>query len=262
MKEILTEDLLNSLRLMKYDRSRTLMENNLLVEQGSWDSKSGDNVYWVALYNRLKTFGVSPKYGNNGKQVTDPNTSTFIYWGKWIIWKDLNKGNGWPIQFQSATNWFFKFKNKKYKGESLDKSEIISYNPKVSIKLSDAIKLNDLNKDYSKIVGFCQQLKDIQLIGGIDVVKAKEQSEKYPDCFKKDNMKPIPKDSPLYKDTYNWKIDPNTGELTNKNYKKPYMEYGGSVEYFVGNKKNDISPEAIKSRYESGIVNDLNILLL
>ena len=58
MKEILTEDLLNSLRLMKYDRSRTIMENNLLVEQGLWDSKSGDNKYWVVLYNKLKSFGI------------------------------------------------------------------------------------------------------------------------------------------------------------------------------------------------------------
>ena len=104
MKEILTEDLLNSLRLMKYDRSRTIMENNLLVEQGLWDSKSGDNKYWVVLYNKLKSFGLNPKYGNNGKQVTDPNIATIIYWGQWIIWKDLNKNGGDEIGL--LPGWF------------------------------------------------------------------------------------------------------------------------------------------------------------
>jgi hypothetical protein len=255
MENILNEDLINTLRLIKYDRSRTLLENNLLTEQGVWDSTNGDNKYWITLFNRLTSLGINVKYGSNGKQVTDPKTSTFMYWGKWIIWKDLNKGNGWPIQFQSATNWFFKFKNKKYKGESLDKSEIISYNPKVSIKLSDVIKLNDLNKDYSKIVGFCQQLKEMQLIGGIDVVKAKEQSEKYPDCFKKDNMKPIPKDSPLYKEANNWKIDPKTGELTNKNQKKPQYDYGVDMGAFIN--KKDISEDALLRRYKSGVLDNL-----
>jgi len=47
MSKILTEDLLESLRLMKYNRNRTLLENNLLIEQSVWDSSNGDNRYWI-----------------------------------------------------------------------------------------------------------------------------------------------------------------------------------------------------------------------
>jgi hypothetical protein len=252
MKELLTEDLLNSLRLIKYDRSRTLMENNLLVEQGSWDSKSGDNVYWVALYNRLKTFGVSPKYGNNGKQVTDPNTATFIYWGQWLIWKDLNKNGGYPIQLYSPSgSYTFKWKSGKYKGEELNKSIILCGQKKgIDFILTDLLPINDVTK-AKKLIGYggCKGMNETLLVGGVDVVKTDQLTKEFPHCFKKPSQN-ISKSDPLY----NQKIDPKilTGEP-----KTPYMDYGGSVEYFVGNKKNDISPEAIKSRYESGIVNDL-----
>ena len=248
MKEILTEDLLNSLRLMKYDRSRTIMENNLLVEQGLWDSKSGDNKYWVVLYNKLKSFGLNPKYGNNGKQVTDPNIATIIYWGQWIIWKDLNKNGGFPIQLYSPTgSATFKWVGGRYRGEELSKSMV---NSKISrnaaFPLTDFLPLKEA-KMADKLIryGGCQT----SLVAGIDVYKEQQKIKEFPHC-KQNLTKDISKSDPLY----NQKVNPI--HLTG-NYKKPYMEYGGSVEYFVGNKKNDISPEAIKSRYESGIVNDL-----
>ena len=103
MSKILTEDLLESLRLMKYNRAITLMENDLLIEQSVWDSSNGDNRYWLSLYNRLRDSGFGVKYGTpDSKQTNDPNQSSFLYWGPWIIWKDVAKNGGYPIQLYST----------------------------------------------------------------------------------------------------------------------------------------------------------------
>jgi hypothetical protein len=228
MKEILTEDLLNSLRLMKYDRSRTIMENNLLVEQGLWDSKSGDNKYWVVLYNKLKSFGLNPKYGNNGKQVTDPNIATIIYWGQWIIWKDLNKNGGFPIQLYSPTgSATFKWVGGRYRGEELSKSMV---NSKISrnaaFPLTDFLPLKEA-KMADKLIryGGCQT----SLVAGIDVYKEQQKIKEFPHC-KQNLTKDISKSDPLYNQKVNkdFEIESGTGDVVIKNQKSKYTDMYGS----------------------------------
>ena len=57
MKDILTEDLLNSLRLIKYDRSKTLLENNIISEQ-------------ITAYERY----LDKKYSKVPEKTTPPPT--------------------------------------------------------------------------------------------------------------------------------------------------------------------------------------------
>jgi hypothetical protein len=44
-----------------------------------------------------------------------------MYWGPWVIWKDINKNGGWPVSFTSTDKklWLFKFSGGKYAGQPL-----------------------------------------------------------------------------------------------------------------------------------------------
>lgn len=210
MKELISEDLLNTLRLIKYDRSRTLMENNLLVEQSVWDIKEGDNKYWVTLYDRLKNNGVSVKYmTSDGKETKDPKTSTILRWGSWTIWKDTKKNGGYPIQLYSNSGSFtFKWKLGKYKGEELNDSLILCAQKKnIDYVLTDFLRLNNVDR-VKKLINYggCEGLRE-KTMGSIDMVKTAQLTEDYPYCFKQKSQK-ISKKDPLYKEkTSNKKIN-------------------------------------------------------
>jgi hypothetical protein len=177
MNKLLTEDLIRQIRLMNYDRSKSLDEqnyfdneiiveeklynNNFLVEntlilEGDWDSESGDDRYWVALFNRIKSAGFNVNYYSEDGLVNDPKISTYISWGDWVIYKDLSVDNGYPIQYNGGLDtWYFKFQTLKYKGEELDKCKIILNEPRLITTLLSVIKLKDLDTEYNKIQSFC-----------------------------------------------------------------------------------------------------------
>jgi hypothetical protein len=107
-----------------------LSEERKKVISESWKRLNDPNGYWKALYDVLKKGGipVQLQYANN------PDKSTYIWWGSWVINKDLNKDGGFPISFTTPNKnvYLFKFKDGIYKGTSdLSKlmltSECINY---------------------------------------------------------------------------------------------------------------------------------------
>jgi hypothetical protein len=112
---------------LKENYINEIKKTNIINEQSSktfineqW-AKGPDPIgYWTVLFNQLKTGGIGVKYGANGKTVTDPKLSTFMYWGGWIIWKDGNKNGGYPVSFTdpaTKVSMIFKFKGGKYAGQ-------------------------------------------------------------------------------------------------------------------------------------------------
>jgi hypothetical protein len=232
MSKILTEDLLESLRLIKYNRNRTLLENNLLIEQSVWDSSNGDNRYWISLYNRLRDSGFGVKYGTpDSKQTNDPNQSSFLYWGPWIIWKDVTKNGGYPIQLYSTSgSYTFKWKSGKYRGEELSKSMVLcKQKPNVDFILTDVIRVNDINKAKTLISnGGCQGLVNSTLVGGVDMVRTQQLTKDFPYCFKTPS-KTISKTDPLYKEKMgkDFEIESGTGDVVLKKQTSKYTDMYG-----------------------------------
>lgn len=75
--------------------------------------------YWKGLYNQLKKAGIGVKW----QVANDPAKSTFMFWGGWVIWKDMNKNGGYPISFTdkaSGVNVAFRFVDYggKYAGQA------------------------------------------------------------------------------------------------------------------------------------------------
>ena len=112
---------------LKENYINEIKKTNIINEQSSktfineqWQRGSDPIGYWTVLFNQLKTGGIGVKYGANGKTVTDPKLSTFMYWGGWIIWKDGNKNGGYPVSFTdpaTKVSMIFKFKGGKYAGQ-------------------------------------------------------------------------------------------------------------------------------------------------
>jgi len=109
--------------------------------------------YWKALYDNLKKngFPVQYQYANN------PAKSGFMWWGSWIISKDLKVNGGYPIYFYGSDKkyYHFKFKDGIYKG-TLDLSKLLlsarfstySYPMNLSMfKKSQKEITDELNKD-------------------------------------------------------------------------------------------------------------------
>jgi hypothetical protein len=251
MNKLLTEDLLKQIRLMGYDRSKIQNEQNyfslpkIILEQ-NWGTTNGDNQYWVDLYNKLKNAGLNVKYGANGKETNDPNAAKFMFFDYWTIWKDLNANDGYPIQVGN-TGFQFKFKNTKYKGESINNTLIIpKQNKKKTLKLSDVVRINDTNKIKNIISGFCDALRQRSTLG-LDMVKIAEDKKKYSECFQQE-WKDISKKDPLYK------------QKTEKyKEKKPTTNYGQGIEKWSN--MNDQSEGALLSRYKTIGVNNLYDLI-
>ena len=112
---------------LKENYINEINKTNLINEQSSktfineqWQRGADPIGYWTVLFNQLKTGGIGVKYGANGKTVTDPKLSTFMYWGGWVIWKDGNKNGGYPVSFTdpaTKVSMIFKFKGGKYAGQ-------------------------------------------------------------------------------------------------------------------------------------------------
>jgi hypothetical protein len=81
--------------------------------------------YWKILFDNLKTAGIGVKW----QVANDPAKSTYMYWGNWIIWKDLTKNGGFPISWtdpSSKKNYLFKFDlpGSKYAGNAIDQTKL------------------------------------------------------------------------------------------------------------------------------------------
>jgi hypothetical protein len=96
----------------------------------NWGGSGTDpDRYWngeKGLFEKLKPYGV--KYGANGKTVTDPKLSTFMYWGKNYIMKDYSAGGGYNIVLDGL-NYKFAAYGGKYAGQPL---ESITLTPKIN----------------------------------------------------------------------------------------------------------------------------------
>lgn len=93
-------------------QEKTLSEQWLRTPPGKPKDALG---YWKILFEQLKTAGIGVKW----EVANDPVKSTFMYWGPWVIWKDVNRNGGWPISFSGADKklWLFKFQGGKYAGQ-------------------------------------------------------------------------------------------------------------------------------------------------
>lgn len=115
----------NLLKMVLSEERKKLISEN-------WTRNGDSNGYWKILYDVLKKNGIPVKL----QYANDPVKSTFMWWGSWVIWKDLTKNGGYPISFTTAAknNLYFKFRENgnKYVGQSsLDRilldSECINY---------------------------------------------------------------------------------------------------------------------------------------
>ena len=137
-----------------------IKKTNLINEQLSktfineqW-AKGPDPIgYWTVLFKQLKSSGIGVKYGANGKTVTDPKIATFMYWGGWVIWKDVNKNGGYPVAFTDpATNvsMIFKFQGGKYAGQPANNINLDPKTINVPFNLTQFGKLS--NKQMSDTI--------------------------------------------------------------------------------------------------------------
>jgi hypothetical protein len=172
-----------------------------------------------------------------------------MYWGPWIIWKNLNKNGGYPIQIYSTSgSYTFKWKSGKYKGEELSKSIILSNQKKnTNFILSDFLPLNTIDKVKKLLVnGGCEGITTSTLIGGIDMYKTEQLTKEFPHCFKKPS-KTLSKTDPLY----NEKIKMSDFKETDK--------YGIDIESFKN--MDDQSDDQLLARYKSGVIDNLYDLI-
>jgi hypothetical protein len=99
-----------------------------IVLSETWErtppGKSKDPIgYWKILFENLTKSGIGVKW----QVANDPAKSSFMYWGGWVINKDLKKNGGFPITWTDAatkTNYYFKFDlpGAKYAGNAIDKT--------------------------------------------------------------------------------------------------------------------------------------------
>jgi len=140
----LTLELFGKLSRITEQSSKTFIN-----EQWQRDN-DGPLGYWKILYNTLKAGGIGVKW----EVANDPVKSTFMYWGPWVISKDINKNGGWPVSFTSTDKklWLFKFSGGKYAGQPLATANLESknigtkFNLGVWGKLTAAIATPQFNK--------------------------------------------------------------------------------------------------------------------
>jgi hypothetical protein len=155
--------------------------------------------YWKALYDNLKKNGIPVQY----QYANDPAKSGYMWWGSWIIWKDLKKNNGYPISFTTPNKnvYLFKFKDGIYRGQQdLSKiiltSECINYTYPMNLsmfKKSQKEVADGLSKDFKtkpkSVFGCMMKITNYQY----DLPKSSgtpEKSKNYPYDELKNNPTP------------------------------------------------------------------------
>ena len=80
--------------------------------------------YWKILFESLTSGGIGVKW----EVPNDPVKSTFMYWGGWVIWKDIKKNGGYPVSFGVGKDGLtFTFYPKgKYAGQPLNNIELMA----------------------------------------------------------------------------------------------------------------------------------------
>jgi hypothetical protein len=117
--------------------------NSVLLEQ--WVRGKDVVGYWKILYNILKAGGIGVKW----QVANDPIKSTFMYWGGWVIWKDVNKNGGYPVSFYDSVTkggMVFKFKGGNYAGQPLTN---IKLEPKL---INGELNLGNFAKLSNKVI--------------------------------------------------------------------------------------------------------------
>jgi hypothetical protein len=116
---------------LKENYINEIKKTNIINEQSSktfineqWQRGSDPVGYWTILFNQLKAGGIGVKW----EVANNPAKSTFMYWGPWVIWKDINKNGGWPVTFTGTDKgmWSFKFSGGKYAGQALSSTTLES----------------------------------------------------------------------------------------------------------------------------------------
>jgi len=132
--------------IKEIEKSNLINEETSINEQ--WERGKDTIGYWKVLFDKLKAAGLGPKYGANGKPVTDPKLSTFIYAGPWVIYKD--KTNSYPIYTKRkgvAYSAQITSNGGKYIGEDLLKTMLGVYDVKsktlVKMSLNGFLKGTD-----------------------------------------------------------------------------------------------------------------------
>jgi len=132
--------------IKEIEKSNLINEETSINEQ--WERGKDTIGYWKVLFDKLKAAGLGPKYGANGKPVTDPKLSTFIYAGPWVISKD--KTNSYPIYTKRkgvAYSAKITSNGGKYIGEDLLKTMLGVYDAKsktlVKMSLNGFLKGTD-----------------------------------------------------------------------------------------------------------------------
>jgi hypothetical protein len=145
---------------LKENYVNEIKKTNLINEQLSktfineqW-AKGPDPIgYWTVLFKQLKSSGINIKYGADGKTVTDPKIATFMYWGGWVIWKDVNKNGGYPVAFTdpaTKVSMIFKFQGGKYAGQPANNIKIDPKTINAQFNLAQFGKLS--NKQMSDTI--------------------------------------------------------------------------------------------------------------
>lgn len=117
----------------------------LIAEQ--WARLSDQLGYWKILFDVLKKSGIGVKW----EVPNDPVKSTYMYWGMWVINKDVNKNGGWPITFTDANKkiWYFKFKGGKYAGQQQGKIDLESKEINYTYELTEFGKFSGAGKQFA-----------------------------------------------------------------------------------------------------------------
>ena len=132
---------------------KVLNESNSFGEE-PWVRGNDPIGYWKILFNVLKTGGVGVKW----EVVNDPVKSTFMYWGGWVIWKDVNTNGGYPVSFNDSVtkvSMTFEFKgssifNSNYAGQPLN--NIILYPKFIDSEFNLGVFAKISNKQMSDTI--------------------------------------------------------------------------------------------------------------
>jgi hypothetical protein len=138
--------------------------------------------YWKILFTNLTAGGIGVKW----QVPNDPVKSTFMYWGGWIIWKDIKKNGGYPVSFGTGKDGLtFAFYPKgKYAGQPLNNIELMASKKNIPVfKLDKYAKKStkEVTDEFKKLLG---NSKIKNFVGNI----GKELSAVWSDLYTKLNQ--------------------------------------------------------------------------